>query len=67
MLGDLSFLALLLIATFVWAAPIAVISIDPRISRKEKAFWIFGAFILSWIAIAMYIFMAPIERRFGDN
>jgi hypothetical protein len=67
MLGDPSFLALLLIAAFVWAAPIAVISIDPRISRKEKAFWIFGAVFLSWIAIAMYTFMAPIERRSGDN
>ena len=62
MFDKLTIPTLILIGTLVWAVPIAVISIDQRISTKEKGFWICSVLILSWAAVVMYTFLAPIEK-----
>ena len=61
MLDQITFATAVLILVFVWAAPLAVISIDPRISFREKLFWLAGTLILSWVAVIMYTFLAPLR------
>lgn len=67
MLENLSFLTFSVLATLVWAAPIYIVSTDARLSTKEKVFGACGTLVLSWIAIAMYTFLAPVERHAGDD
>ena len=54
--------AVLMVSTFVWALPVAVVSTNPRLSVMQKALWIVGTLVLSWIALVLYAAFAPLDK-----